>query len=99
MARWMSVLLLLCAYRALPIEAGPVAAKPEELGLSSERLARIHDAVQRHIDAKELSDAVTLIAGFQLMRIVIVLIWCRTALILFKRVADRVYGKPIDSGP
>jgi membrane AbrB-like protein len=41
----------------------------------------------------------TLIAGFQLMRIVIVLIWCRTALILFKRVADRVYGKPIDSGP
>jgi uncharacterized protein len=35
----------------------------------------------------------TLIAGFQLMRIIIVLIWCRTALILFKRVADWVYGK------
>jgi hypothetical protein len=26
------------------------------------------------------------------MRIVIVLIWCRTALILFKRVADFIYG-------
>jgi membrane AbrB-like protein len=39
----------------------------------------------------------TLIAGFQLMRIIIVLIWCRTALILFKRVADWVYGKPADS--
>jgi membrane AbrB-like protein len=35
----------------------------------------------------------TLIAGFQLMRIIIVLIWCRTALILFKRVADWTYGK------
>jgi uncharacterized protein len=38
----------------------------------------------------------TLIAGFQLMRIIIVLIWCRTALILFKRVADSVYGKELD---
>ena len=35
----------------------------------------------------------TMIAGFQLMRIIIVLIWCRTALILFKRVADWTYGK------
>jgi uncharacterized membrane protein AbrB (regulator of aidB expression) len=43
----------------------------------------------------------TLIAGFQLMRIIIVLIWCRTALVLFRRVADRIYGKPPDacSGP
>ena len=29
-----------------------------------------------------------MIAGFQLMRIIIVLIWCRTALVLFRRVAD-----------
>ena len=35
----------------------------------------------------------TMIAGFQLMRIIIVLIWCRTALILFRRVADWVYGE------
>jgi uncharacterized protein len=38
----------------------------------------------------------TMIAGFQLMRIIIVLIWCRTALILFKRVADWAYGKAPD---
>ena len=36
----------------------------------------------------------TLIAGFQLMRIIIVLIWCRTALVLFSRIADWTYGKP-----
>jgi len=38
----------------------------------------------------------TLIAGFQLMRIIIVLIWCRTALVMFKHVADRVFGKTND---
>jgi uncharacterized protein len=41
----------------------------------------------------------TLIAGFQLMRIIIVLIWCRTALVLFRRVADWTYGKPPDAYP
>jgi CubicO group peptidase (beta-lactamase class C family) len=40
----------------------PTAPKSEEVGLSSERLQRIHEAVQRHIDAKELSGAVTLVA-------------------------------------
>ncbi len=39
----------------------------------------------------------TMIAGFQLMRIIIVLIWCRTALILFERVADWTFGKAPDS--
>jgi membrane AbrB-like protein len=39
----------------------------------------------------------TMIAGFQLMRIIIVLIWCRTALILFKRVAEWAFGKPCDA--
>jgi uncharacterized protein len=41
----------------------------------------------------------TMIAGFQLMRIIIVLIWCRTALILFTRVADWIYGKPVEPPP
>ncbi len=36
----------------------------------------------------------TVITGFQLTRIVVVLIWCRTALILFERMADWTYGKP-----
>ena len=39
----------------------------------------------------------TMIAGFQLMRIIIVLIWCRTALILFKWVAEWAFGKPPDA--
>jgi uncharacterized membrane protein AbrB (regulator of aidB expression) len=35
----------------------------------------------------------TVITGFQLARIIIVLIWCRTALALFERLADWTYGK------
>jgi membrane AbrB-like protein len=38
----------------------------------------------------------TMIVGFQLMRIIIVLIWCRTALFLFRRVAEWTFGKPVD---
>ncbi len=45
---------------ALPALAASVqTAKPEQTGLSSERLARIHDMVQRHIDAHDISGAVT----------------------------------------
>jgi CubicO group peptidase (beta-lactamase class C family) len=40
----------------------PTAPKPEEVGFSSERLQRVHDAVQRHIDAKALAGVVTLVA-------------------------------------
>jgi CubicO group peptidase (beta-lactamase class C family) len=36
--------------------------KPEDIGLSSERLQRIHEAVQRHIDAHDISGAVTVVA-------------------------------------
>ena len=51
-----------CALLTLPLQAGTiVAGKPEDLGFSSERLARIHDAVQRHIDAKSLAGAVTMV--------------------------------------
>ena len=35
----------------------------------------------------------TLIAGFQLLRIVVMLVWCRTALVLFRWIAERIYGK------
>jgi CubicO group peptidase (beta-lactamase class C family) len=48
---------------ALPALAASVqTAKPEQTGFSSERLARIHDMVQRHIDAHDVSGAVTLVA-------------------------------------
>ena len=36
--------------------------KPEDVGLSSERLARIGPAMQRHIDAGEIAGVVTLVA-------------------------------------
>jgi CubicO group peptidase (beta-lactamase class C family) len=47
----------------LPLHAGSVATgKPEELGLSSERLAQIREVAKRHIDAKNVSGVVTLVA-------------------------------------
>ena len=47
----------------LPLMAGSVpTAKPEDVGFSSERLPRIHEAVQRHIDAGDITGAVTLVA-------------------------------------
>src|SRR5690242_2958659 len=48
---------------ALPaLPASIQTAKPEQTGFSSERLARIHDMVQRHIDEHDISGAVTLVA-------------------------------------
>ena len=40
----------------------PTTTKPEEVGLSSERLQRVREAMQRHIDAKTVSGVVTLVA-------------------------------------
>lgn len=40
----------------------PTTTKPEEVGMSAERLQRIHDAVAKHIDAKDVSGAVALVA-------------------------------------
>ncbi len=53
---------------AVPVLGWPLAgaslpaAKPEEVGLSSERLQKIHEMVMRRVDAGELSGAVTLVA-------------------------------------
>lgn len=57
------LILLSILTAALPALAGSVpAAKPEQAGFSAERLARIHDMVRRHIDAHDISGAVTLVA-------------------------------------
>ena len=54
---------LLAASLALPLAAGSIPmVKPEEVGLSSERLGRIHDVIQRYIDSKSISGAVTVVA-------------------------------------
>ena len=48
---------------ALPAFGASIqSAKPEQTGFSSERLARIHEMVQRHMDAHDISGAVTLVA-------------------------------------
>jgi CubicO group peptidase (beta-lactamase class C family) len=51
----------LFAALALPLLAGIPESKPEQVGLSSERLERIHETVQRHIDEHNISGAVTLV--------------------------------------
>ncbi len=55
--------IVVVALMGLPLVAGTVpAAKPEEVGLSSDRLKRIGEAVQRHIEANNVAGAVTLVA-------------------------------------
>src|SRR4026209_1019135 len=58
-----SLLLVLAALTLVrPLTAAGPVAKPEDVGMSSERLRRIHELVQRHIDAKSFSGALTLVA-------------------------------------
>jgi CubicO group peptidase (beta-lactamase class C family) len=49
---------------ALVVAAGgvPTAPKAEDVGFSTERLARIHEAVAKHIEQKDVSGAVTIVA-------------------------------------
>jgi CubicO group peptidase (beta-lactamase class C family) len=55
--------IAIVALLGLPLIAGTIpVGKPEEVGLSSERLKRVGEAVQRHIEAGNVSGAVTLVA-------------------------------------
>lgn len=47
---------------AVTLSGGVPAGKPEDAGMSSVRLQRIHEAIERHIDAGEISGAVTIVA-------------------------------------
>ena len=54
---------LMFAFVAWNLSAASIQdVKPEDIGLSSARLQRIHEAVQRHIDAHDISGAVTVVA-------------------------------------
>jgi CubicO group peptidase (beta-lactamase class C family) len=54
-----SLLIFLC----VPAFAATLpASKPDDVGMSAERLKRIHPMIQSHIDAQDFSGAVTLIA-------------------------------------
>lgn len=58
-----SINLVVFVLVALPSTAASIPeAKPEGVGLSSQRLLRIHETVQRHIDSHQISGAVTLLA-------------------------------------
>jgi CubicO group peptidase (beta-lactamase class C family) len=46
----------------IPLRASTATAKPEEVGLSAERLKRVTELMQRLIDARTFSGSVTLIA-------------------------------------
>src|SRR5580692_10889593 len=61
MKKSVAALALFLALLAFPLGAASTKAKPEDVGLSSDRLPRIHAAIQRHIDAGDISGAVTLV--------------------------------------
>jgi CubicO group peptidase (beta-lactamase class C family) len=57
------VRLLILPAIVLPLVAASLpTARPEEVGLSSERLQRIHEMVMRHVEARDISGAVTMVA-------------------------------------
>ncbi|WP_051670139.1 serine hydrolase domain-containing protein [Bryobacter aggregatus] len=56
--RLVAVLLLAC----LGLSAAVPEGKADELGFSKERLTRIHQTIQQHIDSKQIAGAVTLVA-------------------------------------
>ncbi len=55
--------VLLLPALVLPLAAASLpTAKPEDVGLSAERLQRIHEMVMRHVEAHDISGAVTIVA-------------------------------------
>src|SRR5439155_5820323 len=59
---WPAVVVIGCLTLAWPLMAAAPTAKPEDVGLSADRLKRIAELVQRHIAAGSFSGAVTLVA-------------------------------------
>jgi CubicO group peptidase (beta-lactamase class C family) len=59
--RW-ALALLVCFVAAWPLSGAGTTARPEEVGLSSERLQQVDALVKRHLDARSFSGAVTLVA-------------------------------------
>jgi len=63
MTRTQFITAAIAAISLLPLDGASLpTAKPEEVGLSSERLQRIHEMVMRRVEAQELSGAVTIVA-------------------------------------
>jgi CubicO group peptidase (beta-lactamase class C family) len=60
--RPVALVVLVLAMLAWSIAAAAPTAKPEEVGLSSERLKRVAELMQRHVEARNFSGAVALVA-------------------------------------
>jgi len=91
---WASCLVVLFAAGSMALFAAAVAwlaGYPVPTMVLAMAPAGIAEMV---LTGKVLGLDARLIAGFQLMRIIIVLIWCRTALVLFRWLADWAFGKP-----
>lgn len=59
--RFLPVVSMLAVLQLSAAAAGP-GTRPEDVGLSGERLQRVNQMVQRYIDAKEITGAVTIVA-------------------------------------
>jgi CubicO group peptidase (beta-lactamase class C family) len=57
-----TVLLVLAFISATSLAQTKPTTKPESVGMSTERLKRIHESLQRHIDAGDITGAVTAVA-------------------------------------
>jgi len=62
MTRSWIVVAVVCLVGTLPLTGAGTTARPEDVGLSSERLQQVDALVKRHLDAKSFSGAVTLVA-------------------------------------
>jgi outer membrane biogenesis lipoprotein LolB len=60
--RLLPLAALPCVTLILTAASLPTSPKPEDVGLSAERLQRIHQMIQRHIEAGDITGAVTLVA-------------------------------------
>ena len=58
----LTIVMFVALLMAIPVRASAPTERPEEVGLSSERLKRIGELMQRHIEARTFSGAVTLVA-------------------------------------
>jgi len=62
MTRCWIVVALVCLVGTLRLSGAGTTVRPEEVGLSSERLQQVDALVKRHLDARSFSGAVTLVA-------------------------------------
>jgi CubicO group peptidase (beta-lactamase class C family) len=61
-AAFAALVIAICLTVAWPLTAAAPTAKPEEVGLSADRLKRVGDLVQRHLTAGSFTGAVALVA-------------------------------------